>query len=174
VDLPASPNFLEVEARMNISETLIVGGIPANNTKYYYYVNGTAIPFPGTNPQLHDGVNNNVTKVTVERLTASGGSDFLTLDDLKVDFCVPTCNDPVFDVRTSVNEINPDGMVGDRDFDAFSACVTGPNIPQVTPTFECRCMDVNGDGAIDMADFAVFQRCYSGAFADDPACDDNP
>ncbi len=175
--LAAAPAFSELEARINVSDVQTIGGIPPNATKFY--IDG--VPFPGApaacgqapppnpvNPICHLGAGDILTQVSVSR-TAGIGADFLTLDNVQVDYCAPACNDPVFDVRNQTNAAIADTFVDQHDLTfGFIPCVTGPTpgpgVFDALP-FECQCMDVTGDQAVDINDFGVFQRCYSGSIA---------
>jgi hypothetical protein len=58
-------------------------------------------------------------------------------------------------------DFDEDGDVDGRDFEHFSACISGPNIPQPAPA--CRNADLDGDGDIDQDDYGVFQVSITGA-----------
>jgi len=199
VNLSGPTVFDTLEAQINTSETQTVGGIPPNSTRFL--MNG--VPLPGTpfdpacppaevdplNPISHAGSSNVLAQVSIARETGGTPSDFLIIDDIAVTYCVPVCNDPVFDVRTQTNEVNPDTHVDSHDFDnAYLPCVEALSGAPVAGdrgratvdsyfdalSFECKCMDVNGDHALDLEDFAYYERCYSGSSAvADPNCD-NP
>ncbi|MDM8008680.1 MAG: M12 family metallo-peptidase [Phycisphaerae bacterium] len=59
-----------------------------------------------------------------------------------------------------VLDFDRDGDVDLTDFDAFTACATGPGVAQVNPG--CSWSDLDLDSDVDQTDFAAFQRCFSG------------
>lgn len=60
-----------------------------------------------------------------------------------------------------LDDSDEDGDVDLVDFGAFSACFSGPGIPQLDPT--CPVFDFEMDGDIDLHDFAIFMQVFSGA-----------
>jgi len=70
-------------------------------------------------------------------------------------------------------DLNDDTFIDAADFQLWSACFTGPEIPLLDPTETCSRSDVDVDGDVDQDDFGLFQRCYSGTGrAFDPHCVD--
>ena len=53
-----------------------------------------------------------------------------------------------------------DRDVDELDAEAFSACWSGPGVPQGDPA--CRWARLDGDEDVDWEDYAAFQRCVSG------------
>ena len=69
---------------------------------------------------------------------------------------------------TIFGDADRDGDVDAADLVAFTACVSGPNVPARA---ECEIFDRDGDTDVDQSDFGFFQRCYSGENRPaDPAC----
>lgn len=70
-------------------------------------------------------------------------------------------------------DLNSDTFIDTADFQLWSACFTGPEIPLVEPTETCSRSDLDTDGDVDQADFGLFQRCFSGTGRTfDPHCVD--
>jgi hypothetical protein len=59
------------------------------------------------------------------------------------------------------SDLDRDGDVDVADFALFQACLTGVNVPQISPA--CQDARLDDDADVDIADFGVFQLCASGA-----------
>lgn len=57
-------------------------------------------------------------------------------------------------------DCNTDGGVNVFDYDDFTYCATGPDIPIHYP--ECKCADFDGDNDVDLLDWSEFQVVFTG------------
>ncbi len=61
--------------------------------------------------------------------------------------------------RIPLGDCEDDGDVDLNDFEAFEACLTGPDAPVVDGA--CRCFDVDRNNAVDLVDLAVVQANFT-------------
>ncbi len=64
-------------------------------------------------------------------------------------------------------DCNEDGGINLFDYDAFEACISGPDggPPDISGPLgpDCVCFDLDRNGTVDMRDFALFQQGFSGS-----------
>lgn len=63
------------------------------------------------------------------------------------------------DAYPAPGDCNADGTVDLADFQALTACLTGPD---AMPASGCWCYGLDGDDDVDLADFAEFQPVFEG------------
>ncbi len=61
--------------------------------------------------------------------------------------------------RIPLGDCEDDGDVDLNDFEAFEACLTGPDTPVVDGA--CRCFDVDRNNAVDLVDLATVQANFT-------------
>ena len=60
---------------------------------------------------------------------------------------------------TPYGDCNHTGGVNLLDYDAFAACLSGPEVKQTAP--DCSCFDIDRDQDVDLSDAAEFQASFT-------------